>query len=321
MSGHWPPEWEDPEEELSAGTDQLDADTEARLSEVAAYLASVPVPALPEAVESRISAALAAEAASRADQAAAPADQAAAPADTSTSADGSPADGSTSADGSRKLGPSRGRAPVRRHRGGDRSRRDFRLRPLTAAGALVACLLLSGLGYAIAHSTTGSTYSSASSAAGSAASNAAAGPESGSSATSSAAGAAPEPAAGNSSTSFTVTASGTKYQQATLPEQVRAKLTAYAGQEASGGAIPSAASTVAVPSPALRGCVLHLTGGAPPRLVDRATYQGEPAYVVASSTRVWVVGLGCTAAKTELIVSVALAGLRGNLRALVSVEQ
>ncbi len=67
--------------------------------------------------------------------------------------------------------------------------------------------------------------------------------------------------------------------------------------------------------------MLHLTGGVAPRLVDRATYQGEPAYVIASSTRVWVVGLGCTAAKTELVVSVALAGLPGNLRALVSVEQ
>jgi hypothetical protein len=63
-----------------------------------------------------------------------------------------------------------------------------------------------------------------------------------------------------------------------------------------------------------------LTGDVPPRLVDRATYQGEPAYVIASSTRVWVVRLGCTAAKTELIVSAALAGLPGNLRALVSVE-
>jgi hypothetical protein len=137
----------------------------------------------------------------------------------------------------------------------------------------------------------------------------------------SSAAAAPEAPAGNSSAPFTVTASGTKYRQATLPEQVRAKLTVHNGQEASTGAIPSAGSTVAVPSPALRGCVLHLTGGAPPRLVDRATYQDEPAYVVASSTRVWVVGLGCTAAKPELIVSVALAGLRGNLRALISVEQ
>jgi hypothetical protein len=301
MSGHWPPEWEDPEEELSAGPDQLDADAEARLSEVAAYLASVPVAAMPEAVESRISAALAEAAAARADQVA-------------PSADGVPADGG------RELGPSRGRALVRRrNRRGDRPRRDFRLRPLTAAGALVACLLLSGLGYAIAHSSTGSTYSSAP-AAGSAASNAASRPDLGSGAMSSAA-AAPELPAGNSSTSFTVTASGTKYRQATLPEQVRAKLTVHNGQEASGSVIPSPGTTVAVPSPALRGCVLHLTGGAPPRLVDRATYQGGPAYVVASSTRVWVVGLGCTAAKTELIVSVALAGLRGNLRALISVEQ
>jgi hypothetical protein len=301
MSGHWPPEWEDPEEELSAGTDQLDADADARLSEVAAYLASVPVPAMPEAVESRISAALAEEAAARADPVA-------------PSPDGATGDG-VPADGTRELGPSRGRALVRRHRRGDRPRRDSRLRPLTAAGALVACLLLSGLGYAIAHSTTGPTYSSAP-AAGSGDSNAASRPELGSSAA-----AAPEAPAGNSSASFTVIASGTKYRQATLPEQVRAKLTVHNGHEASTGAIPSAASAAAVPSPALRGCVLHLTDGAPPRLVDRATYQGEPAYVVASSARVWVVGLGCTAAKTELIVSVALAGLRGNLRALVSVEQ
>jgi hypothetical protein len=316
MSGHWPPEWEDPEEELSAEADQLDTEAQARLAEVAAYLASVPVPALPEALETRIGAALAEEAAARADQAAAPADGAPA-----TPAAGGPG---VPADGVRKLGPSRRRVSFRSHRDSDRPRRDSRFRPLTAAGALVACLLLSGLGYAIAHSTTGSTYSSAP-AAGSGESNAAARPGLGSGAASSAAvssaAAAPEAPAGNNSTSFTVIASGTKYQQATLPEQVRAKLTVHNGQEASTGAIPSAASTAAVPSPALRGCVLHLTGGAPPRLVDRATYQGEPAYVVASSTRVWVVGLGCTAAKTELIVSVALAGLRGNLRALVSVEQ
>ena len=67
MSGHWPPEWEDPEEEFPEGAGQLDAEAEARLSEVAAYLASVPVPAMPDAVEARISAALAAEAATRAE--------------------------------------------------------------------------------------------------------------------------------------------------------------------------------------------------------------------------------------------------------------
>src|SRR3984885_2072906 len=107
MSGHWPPEWEDPEEEFSAETDQLDATVSAeageeRLSEVAAYLASVPVPVLPDAVETRINAALAAEAA-----------------------------------GSHVLGPAPARARVRRHSGrrhsaGGRSRRDFLRRPVVA---------------------------------------------------------------------------------------------------------------------------------------------------------------------------------------------
>ena len=328
MSGHWPPEWEDPGEEFSAETDQLDTTVSAeageeRLSEVAAYLASVPVPALPDAVEVRISAALAAETAARPEQGAPRPEQG-----TPRAEQGAPqaeqaeqAAAPPTAAGARKLGPSRERGRGRRHRGGDRPRRDFRLRPLTAAGGLVACLLLAGLGYAIAQShTTESTFSSAAPAPASAASSAAASAAAGPEAPQSAAGAR-EPEAGSSSASFAVTTSGTKYHQATLSAQVRAKLAALAGQETSAGTVPGPSSTAAAPSPTLRGCVLHLTGGAPPRLVDRATYQGEPAYIVASSTRVWVVGLGCTAAKTELIGSVALAGLPGNLRALVSVEQ
>src|SRR5258708_17298759 len=63
MSGQWPPEWEDQEEESSAAADQLDTEAEARLSEVAACLAFVPVPVLPDAVATQINAALAAEAA------------------------------------------------------------------------------------------------------------------------------------------------------------------------------------------------------------------------------------------------------------------
>jgi hypothetical protein len=62
------------------------------------------------------------------------------------------------------------------------------------------------------------------------------------------------------------------------------------------------------PTAQLRGCVLTVTGGALPELVDRATYQGTPVYVIASSSRVWVVGLGCTAARAQVIVSVPLAG-------------
>ena len=105
--------------------------------------------------------------------------------------------------------------------------------------------------------------------------------------------------------------SGTRYQQATLAAQVQAKLAA-GGQATFGATISAtgagAGSAGAAPSPALRGCVAHFTNGAPPRLVDRATYNGLQVYVIASAVRVWVVGLGCTAAKPELVTSVPLAG-------------
>jgi hypothetical protein len=295
MSGHWPPE---SEEELPGEADQLDAAAEARLSEVAAFLASVPVPALPDAVEARISAALVAEAASRADHVA-------------------------PADGSRKLGPSPARARFGRHRGSGGPRRGSRLPPALAVGSLAACLLLAGLGYALSIlPSTAESSSSASAGSAAGASSASASSAAGPAAVPSAAAPGPAYAAGPGS-SFVVTMSGTKYRQATLAEQVRSRLPANGGQGTSGQTVPAASATSAavVPSPALRGCVLHLTGGVLPRLVDRATYQGEPAFVIASSSRVWVVGLGCTAAKTELVASVPLAGLPGNLRALISVEQ
>jgi hypothetical protein len=350
MSEEWPPEWEDPEEEFPGEADQLDATVlasggEARLSEVAAFLASVPAPALPDAFEARISAALAAEAATRAEQAAGPAvtapaaaagsaaaasaavspaavspapASAADPAPTGpASASGASAAPAAPADGSRTLGNSRVRPRVRRHSGSGRPRRRFRIPPKMAAGSLIACLLLAGLGYGISRSGPQSSYSSSAGAP-------AAG--SGAESASSAAGAASVPSAGAAvprpattagpEAAFAVIMSGTEYTQTALPEQVRTLLGATGGQatfgqSASGGG----------PSQALQGCVLHLTGGVVPRLVDQATYQGEPVYVIASSTHVWVVGPGCTAAKTELIESVPLAGLPGNLRALISVEQ
>jgi hypothetical protein len=89
--------------------------------------------------------------------------------------------------------------------------------------------------------------------------------------------------------------------------------------DASNPAVPSPASSrpaasgtgSLVPSAALAGCVSHLTGGVPPTLVDRASYDGSPAYVIAVPSRAWVVGLGCTAADPHLIASVSLAGLSG----------
>jgi hypothetical protein len=61
-----------------------------------------------------------------------------------------------------------------------------------------------------------------------------------------------------------------------------------------------------VVSGTLVGCVLHLTGNVRPTLVDRATYQGQPAYVIAVPRHVWVVGPGCTATNPDLIASAGL---------------
>ena len=297
MSGHWPPEWEDQEEEFPEEADQLNADAEARLSEVTAYLASLPTPVLPANVEARISAALAAEAATRPGAAAAD-DAVSQPEDPPVagsrygSTSGAPAD-------SRTLGRTPVRARVERHRG------RLRLsRPLLAVGSLVVCLLLVGLGFRLSRSASGPTFSSA----GSGASNASA----------AAPAAAPSAASGFAGTasSFVVTESGTRYLSATLAAQAQAKLTANNGtpvevpeptSSRTAAASSAASGPAGVPTSVLRGCVLHVTGGQTPRLVDRATYQGEPAYIIATSSRVWVTGLGCTAAKPEVIVSVPLA--------------
>lgn len=308
MSGQWPPEWEDPEEEYPGENERLDAEAEARLSEVAAFLAALPAPAMPDAVEARISAALATAALASAE-------------------DAGPAGPAEGADGARTLDRSRPRprpGAVRRRGGGTGRdgtgpRRRFRVRPSTAAGSLVAVLLVAGLGFGLSRATSSSSSSGAAS--GSVAVPAAGAVPSPASSSAAAAGsgsagskAGPTEAAPGAeqtvSPFFAVTVSGTKYKEGALATQVEGKL-APGGKSTFSGAIPSPGTnpqTSATPSPALRGCVLHFTNGAAPRLVDRATYNGQPAYVIASSNHAWVVGLGCTAAKPELIAQVPLAG-------------
>jgi hypothetical protein len=130
---------------------------------------------------------------------------------------------------------------------------------------------------------------------------------------------------------FLVTESGISYQRSTLATQVQTQLIAVAPATSEPGATassePSASSSASVlppantaPSIGLKGCVAHFTNGLAPSLVDRSTYDGIPAYVIAVPTRVWVVRLGCTAANPEEITSVPLSGLSGNLSALGSVE-
>jgi len=80
-----------------------------------------------------------------------------------------------------------------------------------------------------------------------------------------------------------------------------------------GGAPPGGSAITAAevaPSPALVGCVLHLTGDVTPAFVDQATYQSERVYVIAVTDKAWVVGIDCTASRPTLITSVQLGTAR-----------
>ena len=254
-----------------------------QLAAVTTVLASAPEPAMPDAVESRIIAALATEAAPVTET----------PHDTEA-AHGTAAKRDTAL---RPVGGDGGGS--RRRPGGGRSGPGNRwLRPAVLASAAAACLVLFGGVYGIAHLSSGSSSSSAAS---SAAGTAAAGSESSPLAGAQAPGTHTrlEPADSGQAAAFAVTASGTNYQSATLAQQVRAQLARPAKT-----AVPPAAE--AAPSAQLSACVLHLTGQMRPSLVDRATYQGKPAYVIAVTNWAWVVGTGCTASNPELIASAGL---------------
>ncbi len=252
-----------------------------QLAAVTTVLASAPEPAMPDAVESRIMAALATEAALV----------------TETPHDTEAAHG-TAAKRDTALRPVGGDGGGSRRRPGGRSGRSGPgnrwLRPAVLASAAAACLVLFGGVYGIAHLSSGSSSSSAAS---SAAGTAAAGSESSPLAGAQAPGTHTrlEPADSGQAAAFAVTASGTNYQSATLAQQVRAQL-----------ARPAKTAAEAAPSAQLSACVLHLTGQMRPSLVDRATYQGKPAYVIAVTNWAWVVGTGCTASNPELIASVGL---------------
>jgi len=123
---------------------------------------------------------------------------------------------------------------------------------------------------------------------------------------------------------FTVNDSGISYHRSTLASQVRTQLNAQnavtpaasapSATSSNGPVVSSASATApapevtASPSVNLKGCVSTLTKGLTPSLVERATYDGIRAYIIALPSRVWVVRLGCTAADPQEITSVSLPG-------------
>jgi hypothetical protein len=292
MSGQWPPDWEDPDDDVDAEAEQAAAEADAR--QITAFLAALPDPVMPDGVEARISAAIAAAAADRSE-----ADEISGRRITARTLERPPR-----------------RAKVRRPRGRPRGR--FGLQAITT---VAACLVIAGFGFLLTRLGGSSASSSAAAAGGAtgAAAHSEVQPANGRStfgqANPAPAEAAPSTIASPSASAlvpFTVIAHGDLYQKSTFVSQLRQRLGELGDAEGFSGS--------AVPSSALVGCVLHLTGHTSPSLVDEATYDGQPVYVIAVPSRAWVVGRGCTATDPELIRTVSLAGLRGNLRVLGSVE-
>lgn len=96
---------------------------------------------------------------------------------------------------------------------------------------------------------------------------------------------------------YQVESSGTDYRAATLQSQASALL--HRAQGVMAGETPSSA---------LRDCVALVTAGSNSgvRVVDRATYQERPAYIIVSGAKVWVTGLGCSGSNPDLITSAGL---------------
>ena len=276
--------------QCASASEQLDA--------VGSVLASVPAPVMPDEVERRIAAALAAEAAAR-------------------QADGAARQGAVPSAGHSRHRRLSGapEAPSARGSGRRPAGRPRRVRPVMTLVPVAACLL-AGFGYLLSNVVGPSgpsgavSAASASSAASAPAERAAPLPAEGSASAGSVPSESPtaaglEPANGTPA-GFAVTRSGTMYHRATLGAQVLHQMALQAASHSA--AAQPGPSGGSAPSQSLVGCVQRLTGNVPPSLVDRATYQGKPAYVIAVPTRAWVVGLGCTANNTALITSIRLPG-------------
>lgn len=108
----------------------------------------------------------------------------------------------------------------------------------------------------------------------------------------------PKAAAPGSGPDFKVGRSGTEYRAGTLGTQVSELLEGrrWAGTDPA--------------DPRLRGCVYAVTRGKAPALVDRADYEGKPAYVIAApgersgKWNVWVVGRNCSASSPDVMTKV-----------------
>ncbi|HEX3749472.1 MAG TPA: hypothetical protein VHW06_02825 [Streptosporangiaceae bacterium] len=260
----------------------------AGLTEVRSVLASVSSPAMPEQVTRRLTTALAQEAAERSARAtpAATARPSASPAD-----DGAPA---------RVLSF---RGPPKSQRRGLTS--PVAARTLTAAAAV--CLVAAGGYAAVELTSSGSSPSPSGHSAAGARPHASA--STGSAALPFIGQPLPGGDHGSDVLSFRVINSGTDYRTATLSTQISTEL----GQGvANSPDRSSGALSLHAPSGQQYGCVIDVTGGTEPALVDSASYNGHPATIIALAhvghqvSQAWVVGPACSADNTDILAHVTL---------------
>jgi hypothetical protein len=130
--------------------------------------------------------------------------------------------------------------------------------------------------------------------------------------------------------------SGTDYRPGRLGAQVLAVLRQHGRGAALGGAAPASQpggtqimpgrprtaggeAAGILPAPfgtagGLRGCVRRVTGGLAPRLVDLASYRGQPAVIIAAPApggagiRVWAVAAGCTGRSARVLARALAVG-------------
>ena len=268
----------------------------AGLTEIAALLASVPSPAMPESVTRQLQATLTREAAERSARVTAPAQ--------ATSGGGSdrvlPFRGGPARAGTVRGNTVRGN-PVRVRRGftGPVAARAF-------AAAAAACVVAAG-GYTVAQLTSGGSAPSSG--------HHQAGAVAGSGASSRPAalpfiGLTPAHGSGGANVlSFKVINSGIDYQSATLSSQIKAEL---GHATALGPARSSGAKFLHAPSTQQYACVMDVTGDIEPAMVDSARYNGSPATIIALAHvgnqlgQAWVVGPSCSADNPDILEYVKL---------------
>jgi hypothetical protein len=275
------------------------AELDAQLASVSAFLASAPIPPMPPALTARIEAALAAEAAARSAS-----DRVAAiPSITATSAtDQAPA-------ATPPVPPAIGPA-ADGSRGAHRSRRrawspGFTKLALRVSAVAATIVVVAGAGYGLVRLTAGG-QSSPSSSSGSAAKPA---PASRSFLSSN----SRQPQAAEPAIRFPLVASGTDYQPGVIASQASAVLTRLSTRP-SGLAEKSGTRASAFGGlNNVRACVRRIAGGITPRLVDVASYRGQPALAVmipagGASVRVLIVGAGCSAGTSDVLARALLPG-------------